>query len=135
MFNLYRQPIQTIQPQSQCYFVGSKEEMQTLQPMPNTYYIGINRTAKEVYIKAWNNDGNIDFDIYTSKNTTEDGYNAILAKITSLEEKIDNVTDVHTTVNAKQSEYAGIQSDDGRKDSGTAVPNSVEHSKIKRNGY
>ena len=49
------QPIQTIQPttpQSQCYFVSSKDEMQNIQPVPNVFYIGINRKADSLASKG-----------------------------------------------------------------------------------
>lgn len=64
----FGQPIQTIQqsqPQAVCYFVSSKSDMQNIQVQPNIFYIGINRQAKEIYVRSWNNDGLIDFDTYS----------------------------------------------------------------------
>lgn len=64
----FGQPIQTIQPQQPqavCYFVSSKSDLQNIQVQPNIVYIGINKQDKEIYMRAWNNDGIIDFDTYS----------------------------------------------------------------------
>lgn len=64
----FGQPIQTIQPQQPqavCYFVNSKSDLQNIQVQPNIVYIGINKQDKEIYMRAWNNDGIIDFDTYS----------------------------------------------------------------------
>lgn len=64
----FGQPIQTIQPQQPqavCYFVSNKSDMQNIQVQPNIVYIGINKQDKEIYMRAWNNDGIIDFDTYS----------------------------------------------------------------------
>lgn len=87
------QPIQTIQqttPQSQCYFVNSKEEMQNIQPIPNIFYIGINRQAKEVYIRAWNNNGIIDFDTYSLTDGKQENteLKSIMDKLNEIENKL-----------------------------------------------
>lgn len=64
----FGQPIQTIQPQQPqavCYFVSSKSDLQNIQVQPNIVYIGINKQDNEIYMRAWNNDGIIDFDTYS----------------------------------------------------------------------
>ena len=60
--------IQTIKqnnPSVNCYFVNDKTEMQGINVMPGTVYIGINKKSNEVYIRSWNNDGNIDFNTFS----------------------------------------------------------------------
>lgn len=88
------QPIQRIvqpTPQSQCYFVSSKSEMQNIQPAPNTIYIGLNQQNKEVYLKSWNNDGNIDFDTYTLFSGEKEATDSklIMTKLQEIEEKLN----------------------------------------------
>lgn len=104
----FGQPIQTIQPQQPqavCYFVNSKSDLQNIQVQPNIVYIGINKQDKEIYMRAWNNDGIIDFDTYSlsggEKENTE--LKSIMDKLDLiLKEKGNdrNVTEVNATSNA-----------------------------------
>ena len=113
-------PIQTIQnsqmmnPQAVCYFVMAKDEMQGLKVEPNTLYIGINKQSKEMYIRSWNNDGNIDFNTYTlAENKQEESeLKMIVNKLNAIEEKLNERND--TNANAKYNGRANAkQSNDG----------------------
>ncbi len=93
-------PIQTIQnnqslnPQAVCYFVAAKDEMQGLKVEPNTFYIGINKQAKEMYVRSWNNDGNIDFNTYTLTEGKKEssGISAIIEKLEGIENKLTHLS-------------------------------------------
>ena len=113
-------PIQTIQnsqmlnPQAVCYFVMAKDEMQGLKVEPNTLYIGINKQSKEMYVRSWNNDGNIDFNTYTlAENKQEESeLKMIVNKLNAIEEKLNERND--TNANAKYNGRANAkQSNDG----------------------
>ena len=113
-------PIQTIQnnqmlnPQAVCYFVTAKDEMQGLKVEPNTFYIGINKQSKEMYVRSWNNDGNIDFNTYTlAENKQEESeLKMIVNKLNAIEEKLNERND--TNVNAKYNGRTNAkQSNDG----------------------
>ena len=119
------QPIQTIQPttpQSQCYFVSSKDEMQNIQPIPNVFYIGINRKSKEVYIRAWNNNGIIDFDTYSltdgKKESTE--LKSIMDKLNAIEEKVNERNNTKSNPaernGSKSANAKSFQPNDARED-------------------
>lgn len=58
------QNLQTVQPQVQCFYVNSEQDIGQLQIQPNTVYICINKNAKEIYTRQWNNDGNIESATY-----------------------------------------------------------------------
>ena len=113
-------PIQTIQnsqmlnPQAVCYFVMAKDEMQGLKVEPNTLYIGINKQSKEMYVRSWNNDGNIDFNTYTlAENKQEESeLKMIVNKLNAIEEKLNERND--TNANAKYNGRTNAkQSNDG----------------------
>lgn len=113
-------PIQTIQnsqmlnPQAVCYFVMAKDEMQGLKVEPNTLYIGINKQSKEMYVRSWNNDGNIDFNTYAlAENKQEESeLKMIVNKLNVIEEKLNERND--TNANAKYNDRANAkQSNDG----------------------
>ena len=88
------QSSQNLNPQAVCYFVAAKEEMQNLKIEPNTFYIGINKQAKEMYVRTWNNDGNIDFNTYTMTEGKKEtsGITAIIEKLENIENKLVNLS-------------------------------------------
>lgn len=65
--------------------------MQNIQPNPNTIYIGLNQQNKEIYLKSWNNDGNIDFDTYTLFSGEKEATDSklIMTKLQEIEEKLN----------------------------------------------
>ena len=87
------QNTQVLNPQAICYFVAAKDEMQSLKVEPNTFYIGINRQAKEMYVRSWNNDGNIDFNTYTLTEGKQEtsGIASIIDKLDSIENKLNTI--------------------------------------------
>lgn len=89
------QSSQNLSPQAVCYFVAAKDEMQNLKVEPNTFYIGINKQAKEMYVRAWNNDGNIDFNTYTLTEGKKEssGITSIIEKLEAIENKLVNLSD------------------------------------------
>lgn len=129
--------IQTVQQQNpsvSCFFVNDKSELKDMNISFGTVYIGINKKTKEVYMRSWNNDGNIDFDTYTlsegNKEVSE--MQAIMNKLNAIEEKInernasnDNAT-VYERSNAKQSDDGSSQPNVTRKRSSTAVSDAFE---------
>lgn len=139
-------PIQTIQntqfinPQAICYFVYSKDEMQGLKVEPNTFYIGINKQTKEIYVRSWNNDGNIEFNTYTLADNKQEvsELKTIMTKLNLIEEKINERYDSNayttnndrTNANAKQSGDGFVQPNDARKNPRTTVSNTSKLSEI-----
>lgn len=100
------QNLQGIQPQVQCFFVSSPNDLVNYNIMPGTVYIGINRAANEVYIRQWNMDGNIEFETYKKESATEQmpEIRAIMAKLEAIEEKIkgqgnESITAISTAGN------------------------------------
>ena len=120
--------IQTIQntpqtnPSVQCYFVTDKNELQNLKTVPNTFYIGINRKSKEIYIRSWNNDGNIDFNTYSQVEGKEEvsDLKMVMNKLNAIEEKLNERNDTNVSSkynnrpNAKRSDDGLVQSNDAR---------------------
>ena len=89
-----QQTIQTlgsIQPQVQCFYVNSSEDMGNIQIMPSTVYIGINKSAKEMYIRQWNLDGKIDFERYklSDGKQEEPELKTIVAKLEAIENRLN----------------------------------------------
>lgn len=137
-------PIQTIQntqfinPQAICYFVYSKDEMQGLKVEPNTFYIGINKQTKEIYVRSWNNDGNIEFNTYTLADNKQEvsELKTIMTKLNLIEEKINERYDSNAyatsdgRTNAKQSNDGFVQPNDARKNPRTTVSNTSKLSEI-----
>lgn len=66
------QTIQGVQPHVQCYFVASSTDLSNIQIQPGTVYIGLNESSQEIYIRQWNNDGNIDFKTYKLQSGTQE---------------------------------------------------------------
>lgn len=83
------QTLQGVQPQVQCFFVSSPSDISNIQIIPGTVYIGMNKSAKEIYIRQWNLDGNIDFETYRLHTGTQEEpeYKAILTKLDTLIEQ------------------------------------------------
>lgn len=120
--------IQKTNPTVSCYFVNDKSEMQSLDTIPGTVYIGLNKTNKEIYLRSWNTDGKIDFDVYsqveTGQETTE--MQAIMNKLNAIEEKINerNVYKANDgTVNArkfsKSSNVSNVSTNDAGENTAT----------------
>lgn len=100
------QNLQGIQPQVQCFFVSTPNDLANYNIMPGTVYIGINRTANEVYIRQWNMDGNIEFETYKKESGTEQmsEIRAIMAKLEAIENQIkekpnESITAISTAGN------------------------------------
>lgn len=104
------QNTQVLNPQAICYFVDAKDDMQSLKVEPNTFYIGINRQAKEMYVRSWNNDGNIDFNTYTLTEGKQEtsGIASIIEKLDSIESKLNtiNIQSVKERDNGDNGQYA-----------------------------
>lgn len=103
----FPQTIQTlsgVQPQVQCYFVNASTDLSNFQIQPSTVYIGINKGSKEIYIRQWNMDGNIDFETYqlASGKQEQTELKMIVSKLEAIEEKLKGGANepVNTTVNA-----------------------------------
>lgn len=133
----FPQTIQTlsgVQPQVQCYFVNAAADLSNFQIQPSTVYIGINKAGKEIYIRQWNMDGNIDFETYHLASGTKEQteLKTIMTKLEAIEDKLKGVNNepVNTTVNAagngrqfaEQPHYGPVQSNDGWQ--GHANPNA-----------
>lgn len=84
-----------LQPQTQLYVVSSMQEAQNIQVQFNTIYVALNRQAKEVYIKQLNNDGLINFEVYSmKKDEPEKDYSKDL---TEIKNKLSNLESVFFT--------------------------------------
>lgn len=83
------QTLQGVQPQVQCFFVSAAQDISNIQIIPGTVYIGLNKSAKEIYIRQWNLDGNIDFETYRLHTGTQEEpeLKAIMAKLEQLIEQ------------------------------------------------
>lgn len=126
--------IQTIKqnnPSVNCYFVNDKGEMQGINIMPGTVYIGINKKSNEVYIRSWNNDGNIDFNTFSKieNNQEVSETKQILQRLDKIEEKL-NEQSVANGIKSndersvrKQSDDEYVQANDARKNKKTADTN------------
>lgn len=101
--------------QSECYFVNNKTEMQSIQPEYGTVYIGINNTAKEIYTRAWNDNGSIDFKTYTlsEKGEEDSELQTIMKKLIKIEEKLNerNATNVAPTGNVRTTSKPSFDGD------------------------
>lgn len=100
------QNLQGTQPQVQCFFVSAQSDLLNIQLMPGTVHIGINKATHEIYIRQWNMDGNIEFEIYKKESGTEQmpEIRAIMAKLEAIEEKIkgqgnESITAITSTGN------------------------------------
>lgn len=107
------------QERAECFYVDSAKDMQSMNTEPNIVYIGINKTAKEVYIRSWNNDGNIDFETYTksSGKQEKDTLHSIMDKLDDILNKLPNQSKgvkgyderATTAVNAKSNARANAK--------------------------
>lgn len=100
------QNLQGIQPQVQCFFVSTPNDLANYNIMPGTVYIGINKATNEIYVRQWNMDGNIEFETFKKESGTEQmpEIRAIMAKLESIESQIkekpnESITAVTTTGN------------------------------------
>lgn len=138
MYNyMYNTPIvgntiQTIQQQSpavSCFFVNDKSDLQSMNITLGTVYIGINKRAKEIYVRSWNNDGNIGFDTYSLVQGDKEVSDTqkILNKLKLIEEKINesnaknDSSAVHVGTDEKQSDDGSSKSDAAGQDASTTV--------------
>lgn len=91
-----QQPIQNlnVQPQSQCYFVRSQNDLANINVMPNYYYLGINSDANEIYVKRMNNDGLIELKTYSlqSEKKEKTEFQAIFDRLDSIEQKLSEIS-------------------------------------------
>ena len=106
------QTLKSIQPQVQCYFVGSPEEMGQIQAQMNTVYIGINEAKNEVYIRRWTNNGLIELKTYTQAGERQEQpeWKMILAELESIKTKLNG------------GKYESNDGNDGRKPDERNVP-------------
>lgn len=99
------QPIQSLntQPQSQCYFVRSANDLNTVNVMPNTYYLGINTDANEIYVRRMNNDGLIDVKTYSlhSEKKEKTDFQAIFDRLDDIDKKISDISRVREKNNER----------------------------------
>lgn len=124
----FPQTIQTlngVQPQVQCFFVNAASDLSNFQIQPSTVYIGINKAGKEVYVRQWNMDGNIDFETYHLASGTQEQpeLKTIMAKLEAIETRLQGGGNesTNTTVNAasnggrtpEQPNYGAVQPNDG----------------------
>lgn len=119
------QTLQGVQPQVQCYFVNAAADLSNFQIQPSTVYIGLNKAAKEIYLRQWNMDGNIEFETYHLASGTQEQpeLKTIMSKLDAIEAKLkgDNNEPNVTTVNAasdgrkpaEQPYYGPVQPNDG----------------------
>lgn len=127
----YPQTIQTLQgaqPQVQCYFVSSPNDLSSIQVQLNTVYIGLNDSAKEIYIRQLNNDGNIDFKTYKLLSGTQEqtDMKSIVVALEEIKNYIkgatneSNATTVSPTIivrqNADESTVSTVQQNDVRQE-------------------
>lgn len=128
---MYPQTIQTLQgtqPQVQCYFVSSPNDLSSIQVQLNTVYIGLNDSAKEIYIRQLNNDGNIDFKTYKLLSGTQEqtDMKSIVVALEEIKNYIkgatneSNATTVSPTIivrqNADESTVPTVQQNDVRQE-------------------
>lgn len=114
------QTLQGIQPHVQCYFVASPSDLSNIQIQPSTVYIGLNEGAQEIYLRQWNNDGNIDFKTYKLQSGTQEqtDMKAIAVALEEIKEYMkggsreSTITTIGSTVNvgnrAEQSDVSGF---------------------------
>lgn len=126
------QTLQGVQPQVQCFFVSAPSDISNIQIIPGTVYIGMNKTAKEIYIRQWNLDGNIDFDTYKLHTGTqqEPEYKAIMARLDQLIEqtkgvKHESVTATNVTGNVGAMAEQPNGTHDTANDAGQNTPTAV----------
>lgn len=96
MQNFNTQPIHnlSVQPQSQCYFVKSQNDLNSVNVMPNYYYLGINTDSDEVYVKRMNNDGLVEVKTYSlqSEKKEKTDFQAVFDRLDSIEQKLSDLS-------------------------------------------
>lgn len=101
-----QQPIQNlnVQPQSQCYFVRSQNDLSSVNVMPNFYYLGINPDANEIYVKRMNNDGLIELKTYClqSEKKEKTEFQAIFDRLDGIEAKLNEISAPRPTLTLKE---------------------------------
>lgn len=142
---IYPQTIQTLQglqPQVQCYFVSSPNDLSSIQVQLNTVYIGLNNSANEIYVRQLNNDGNIDFRTYKLLSGTQEqtDMKSIVSALEEIKSYIKggfnepNATTVSPTIivrqNAEQSSVPGIQPNDGGQEPAGQIQDSAQRGQI-----
>lgn len=111
----------------QCGTVNNKDEMDSIQPQLNVIYMGINKNAKEIYTKQLNNNGLIDFYVYsqTSNEISKDSNQSILECLERIESKLNkesfnerNVTTNNATSyeskSSRESDFWDVPANDER---------------------
>ena len=101
-----QQPIQSlnVQPQSQCYFVRSPNDLSTVNVMPNFYYLGINPDANEIYVKRMNNDGLIEMKTYSlqSEKKEKTEFQEVFDRLDGIEKKLSELSMSRQTLTLKE---------------------------------
>jgi len=101
-----QQPIQnlSVQPQSQCYFVKSPNELSSVNVMPNHYYLGINTDSNEIYVKRMNNDGLLEVKTYSLKSEEKEktDFQVISERLDGIEKKLSEITTQRQTLTLKE---------------------------------
>lgn len=101
-----QQPIQSlnVQPQSQCYFVRSPNDLSTVNVMPNFYYLGINPDANEIYVKRMNNDGLIEMKTYSlqSEKKEKTEFQEVFDRLDGIEKKLSELSAPRQTLTLKE---------------------------------
>lgn len=99
-------PIQNlnVQPQSQCYFVRSPNELANINVMPNYYYLGINTDSNEIYVKRMNNDGLIEVKTFALKSEQKEktDFQAIFDRLDGIEQKLSEISTQRQTLTLKE---------------------------------
>lgn len=101
------QNLQPPQPQVQCFFCGSAQDLGKLQSQPGVVYIGINKASEEIYVRKLNMDGIIELETYKKSGGQQEPteLKAIMAKLENLESVIkgggheSNAANVNATGN------------------------------------
>lgn len=90
----YIHNLQGVQPQVQCFFVSSPNDLTSINVMPGVVYIGINKPADEIYIRQLNTDGNIELKTFKKESGTEQmtEIRAIMTKLENIEKRIGGNT-------------------------------------------
>jgi hypothetical protein len=104
--NFNAQPIQnlSIQPQSQCYFVKSQNDLNSVNVMPNYYYLGINADSDEIYVKRMNNDGLVEVKTYSlqSEKKEKTDFQAVFDRLDGIEKKLSELSTQRSILTLKE---------------------------------
>lgn len=118
------QTLKSIQPQVQCYFVGSPEEMGQIQAQMNTVYIGINEAKNEIYIRRWTNNGLIELKTYTQAGERQEQpeWKMILARLENIETKLNGGK--HESNDGRKSDERNVPTVNATGDVGAVAENT-----------